>query len=375
MRIAIDVSQIVHGTGVSFYTRNLVRNLARLDKNNDYLLLGYSLRLRKDLEDFSQKIRVINPGFSAKIFSLPPSLAEPLGNRFRFFPVEKIVGPIDVFHSSDWIQFPTLAARVTTIHDFGFWKYPQTAQSKISAVMKRRLALVKQEADLMIAVSQATAKDIMKILKVPRKKIRVIYEAPSEEFQKTKPEEIAETKKRFGLKNDYFLAVANLDPRKNLSRIIKAFLIFQKKKPKTSLVVAGKFGWGDRKRPGIGGWQSGVVFTGYLSNRELAALYAGAACLVYPSLYEGFGLPVLEAMRLGCPVVTSNLSSLPEVAGRAAVLVNPFDPEEIAVGIEKALARKEKLIRAGLRRARRFSWEKTARETIKVYREVYDYRR
>jgi len=155
-----------------------------------------------------------------------------------------------------------------------------------------------------------------------------------------------------------------------LKRIIKAFSLLKKEGLKLSLIIVGKFGWGEIKPSAINHQSSEIIFTGYVSNNELSALYSGAFCLVYPSLYEGFGQPILEAFICGCPVVTANVSSMPEVAGKAAVLVNPRSVKDIARGIKEAIEKKERLIKAGLNRAKQFSWEKAARETLEVYEEA-----
>ncbi len=157
--------------------------------------------------------------------------------------------------------------------------------------------------------------------------------------------------------------VGTREPRKNLERAIRAFQGLKKKN--LSLVIAGKFGWGSDLK------QSGAKLLGYVPGEDLPGLYGGAQVFVYPSLYEGFGLPILEAMASECPVVTSNLSSMPEIAGKAAVLINPRKVGDITKGIEEALERKEELIKKGKARVKEFSWQKTARETLKVYQEAY----
>lgn len=371
MKIGIDISQIVHGTGVSFYTRNLVRGLARVDQKNDYLLFGSSLRLKSVLQEFAAEVKKINKNFSSKIIVLPPTLAEPLWNRWRFLSIERLIGPIDVFHSSDWTQPPTKAAKVTTIHDFGFLKYPDLAHPKVMEVMERRLKLIKKEVDLIVSVSEATAKDIVEILGIPRKKIRVVYEAPAEEHRKISLQAVKEIKKKIGIKEKYLLAVANLDPRKNLRRIIEAYGFLHPQLPGVQLVIAGQPGWEGIEALKTKARDLDIVFAGYVTNQDLAALYTSASCLVYPSLYEGFGLPILGAMACGCPVVTSNVSSMPEVAGNAAVLVDPENIEDIARGIKEAMERKKELIKKGFERAKQFSWEKTAKETLEVYNELH----
>jgi len=181
-------------------------------------------------------------------------------------------------------------------------------------------------------------------LAMPEKKIKVIYEAVGEDFQPQPLSKIEKVKKKYQIKGDYLLAFAG-PARKNLERIKKACRSF-------NLFVIGE---------------------PYTPQEDVAPLYSGALCLVYVSLYEGFGLPVLEAMKCGCPVITSNISSLPEVAGQAALLVDPFDIDEITRAINEIVNHKEKreeLIKKGLAQVKRFSWEKTARETLKVYQEA-----
>lgn len=365
MKIGIDISQIIHGTGVSFYTRNLVRGLAEVDKKNEYILFGGSLRQKKALQSFAKKTQEINKNFNSKIISLPPTLAEPLFNRCHCLPIEKFIGPIDVFHTSDWTEPPAKAAKVTTLHDLTFLKTGKEVHPRVLSVHRRRLNLVKEEADLIIAVSQATKRDAVKILGVKPSQIKVIYEAAPATVAKIKDKKkIERIKKEYGIKGDYLLVNAPWQPRKNFKRIIQAFKMLSDFN--LSLIVIGY------SEVGIPTKDKKIIFTGYVPQGErLNALYSGASCLVYPSLYEGFGLPILEAFICGCPVVTANVSSMPEVAGKAAVLVNPRSVKDIAQGIKEALEKKDTLVKAGLKRAKQFSWEKTAKETLKVYEKAY----
>ncbi|MBU3957126.1 glycosyltransferase family 4 protein [Patescibacteria group bacterium] len=365
MKIGIDISQIVHWTGVSFYTRNLVKALAKIDKKNQYLLFGGSLRRKDVLQDFVDEIQAINKNFSAKIITLPPTLAELLFNRCHCLPIEKFIGPIDIFHTSDWTEPPAKAAKITTLHDLTFLKTGKEVHPRVLNAHRRRLNWVKKEADLIIAVSQATKQDAVKILEIKPSQVRVIYEAAPEDLERVREEKkIEKIKREYGIKGNYLLVIAPWQPRKNFKRIIQAFKMLSDLD--LSLVVVGyseiKIPLGDKK----------IIFTDFVSQGEkINALYSGASCLVYPSLYEGFGLPILEAFICGCPVVTSNVSSMPEVAGKAAVLVNPRSISDIARGINEALEKREVLIKAGLKRAKQFSWEKAARETLKVYEEAY----
>lgn len=365
MIIGIDISQIVYGTGVSFYTRSLIKALAKVDKKNEYFLFGGSLRRKGDLQKFTDETQAINKNFNAKIFTLPPSMAEPLFNRFHFLPIEKFVGPLDVFHTSDWLEPPAKAAKITTLHDLTFLKTGKEVHPHVLSVHQRRLNLVKKESDLVIAVSQATKRDAVKILGIKPNRVKVIYEAAPEEVERVREEKkIEKIKKEYEIKGDYLLVIAPWQPRKNFKRIVQTFKMLGDLN--LSLVVVGyseiKIPSGDKK----------IIFTDFVPQGEkLNALYSDASCLVYPSLYEGFGLPILEAFTCGCPVVTANVSSMPEVAGKAAVLVNPRSVKDIARGVKEALEKREVLIKAGLKRAKQFSWKKAAKETLEVYEEAY----
>jgi len=347
MKIGIDISQIVYGTGVSVYTKNLVENLLKIDKENKYVFFFSSLR--KKISNFkfqiSNKFQIPNSKFQIRSFKIPPTLLEILWNRLHIFPVENFVGEVDVFHSSDWTEPPVKKAiKVTTIHDLAVLRYPEAFPPKILEVFRRKLEWVKKETKLIIAVSKSTKKDIVELLGINPEKIRVIYEAVGEEFKPQSKDKIEKIKKKYGIKGDYLLAFSGPE-RKNLRRIRQASLGF-------NLFVIG--------RP-------------YVEHQDLPALYSGALGLVYASLYEGFGLPILEAMACGCPVVTSNISSMPEIAGRAAVLVDPLSVKDINGGIKKMIKEKEKLVKLGFKRVGDFSWQKTARQTLDVYKEAKNF--
>jgi len=179
MRIGIDLSQIIHeGTGVAFYTKNLVENLLKIDKKNQYILFGVSLRKKKLLDGYLLQFRK-NKKVTLKTFYLPPLFLEFLWNKLHIFPVERLIGKIDVFFSSDWLQPPTKAKKITTIHDLIVCKFPESFQPRgghdIVANQKRRLEWVRKESDLVICDSKATKKDVMRILKIPAQKLKVIY--------------------------------------------------------------------------------------------------------------------------------------------------------------------------------------------------------
>jgi glycosyltransferase involved in cell wall biosynthesis len=337
MKIGIDISQIVYGTGVSVYTKNLVENLLKVDKENEYVFFFASLRRKIPIFNFQ-----FSNKFQIKSFKIPPTLLEILWNKFHILPIEKFIGEVDVFHSSDWAEPPAKKAiKVTTIHDLAVLRYPETFPPKIVQVHKRKLERVKKETRLIIAVSQSTKKDAVELLGIDPRKIRVIYEAVGEEFKPQNKNKIDEVKRKYGISGDYLLAFSG-PQRKNLARIKEACRGF-------NLFVIGQ---------------------PFVDHQDLPALYSGSLGLIYASLYEGFGLPILEAMACGCPVVTSNVSSMPEIAGKAAILVDPYSVQSISRGVKEVLKRREELKKLGFIQVKNFSWEKCAKETLKVYEEA-----
>lgn len=354
MKIGIDISQVVYGTGVSTYTDRLVRNLLAIDKESEYVLFGGSLRQMDKLKEFANSLK---GNFTSKLFKLPPSLMDIIWNRFNVLPVDKLIGEVDVFHSSDWTQPPSKAFKVTVVHDLAPLKFPKLSHLKVVSVHKRRARRLKN-ADRIIVPSQATADDVA-VLGIDSKKIRVVPEGPA--YKPTKKNKVEEIKKKYKIFGKYLLAVG-VHPRKNTERIIEAFELARPGEGLRLVIVGEPFMEVDEKR--------GVHLLGHVGEEDLSALYTGAEALVYPSLHEGFGIPILDAMNCGTPVVTSNVSSMPEVAGNAAVLVDPYDVNSITEGIREALSKKKTLVAKGKARVKQFSWEKAARRTLEVYKEA-----
>jgi glycosyltransferase involved in cell wall biosynthesis len=348
MRIAIDISQIIYGTGVSVYTQKLVESLAKIDCTNDYLLFGGSLRRQSELK-----------AYGAKTFPISPKIADFIWNRLHILPIEKLIGKTDVFHSSDWTQPPSGAFKVTTVHDLIPIKFPKFIHPEIVAVHKRRLEWVKKEIDRVIVPSTQTKEDLIQY-GISESKIRLISEAPVN--LPVNSEKVEEIKRKYKIGNSKFLIGVGVTPIKNTQRIIKAFELASGGMD-FKLILVGRPSNIEIEET------RGVRLTGAVSNEELAALYSGAEALIYPSLYEGFGIPILDAFACSCPVVTSDLSSMAETAGDAAILVDPYSIDSIAEGIKKAIDNKKGLIEKGLRRIKGFSWTKTAEETLKVYQE------
>jgi glycosyltransferase involved in cell wall biosynthesis len=242
---------------------------------------------------------------------------------------------------------------VVTFHDLAVLRHPETFNRWTRTYSRRLLPRVARAATRLIAVSEFTKRELEELLGAPPEKVRVIPNAVGEPFT-------AEGEAAAG---DYVLAVSTLEPRKNLSRLVDGYR--RARLNGLPLLVAGAAGWGDVRVSG-----DGVRWLGEVDDEHLARLYRGARAVAYVSLYEGFGLPVLEAMACGAPVVAAQNEALAEVAGGAAILADPLDPDAIAAGLREAIDRREELRPLGFARARIFDWRKVARETVAVYREA-----
>lgn len=378
MIIGIDISSIPYGTGVSTYTLNLVRNLLKIDKINTYKLFFSSLR-----QPLPPEIKILlktHPNLKIYHYYFPPSLLEFLWNRLHIFPIEFFIGKCDIFHTWDWTQPPTIWAKtVTTVHDLVPFLYPETQHPTTIAVFKRKFKQALPRCSAFICVSQSTKADVKKLFpQITENKLSVIFEAAEEKYSQfsrlplqKRQRILTRFKKLHGL-NHYVLAQGTREPRKNLDRLIKAFELYRHRHPdsKIELAITGKYGWGQDIASKSKNY---IKILGYIAEKDLVALHAAAICLCYPSLYEGFGLPVLKSLCVGIPVITSNISSLPEVAGPAAVYVDPHSLESIETGLEKVLGSNDlrvKLKKLGLRQSQKFSWSVMAAETLKIYQNL-----
>lgn len=371
MRITIDISQAQYiGTGVGTYTLELAKHMSALASDHQLNFFGVSKG------NYSYLKQTFSPLGPTKILPLPTNIWEKMANQMHFIPIEMFAGSTDIFHSSDWTEPKARNARkVTTIHDLTVLLYPKHQHPEIVATHKRRLAWVSKESDAIIADSENTKQDIVRLLKIDDKKIHVVYLAASPQFgqlarSKKAQYELAvkKVRQKYHLNKKYMLSVGTQEPRKNLAKTIQAFLHFAPNPDSEyELVVVGKYGWGE----GLPKNQlPHVKLLGFVPGEDLPALYAGSEIFLYPSLYEGFGLPVLEAMSLGVPVITTKRGSLSEVAGSAGVLVDPESVISISNGIHRALARQNDLEQLSLAQAKKFSWDKTAVETLQVYEKV-----
>jgi glycosyltransferase involved in cell wall biosynthesis len=374
MRIGIDARGIGPALdGIGRYSRNLIAALAAIDERHDYVLL-------------SRQTRYASTPWGGNFHEVPWDVP-PLSLRTALWLPWRLRGQeVQVFHSLFFIA--PLYGRpplVVTVHDLMALTFPRffsgrnvVLEQAASWFHRLFVPLSVKRAARVVAVSQHTAKDVQKYLDVPSERITVTYEAPEERFHPIPDRnQLAQFRQRLGLPEEFVLYVGNTKPYKNVPRLVEAFGWMKKKAPNTlKLVIAGKE---DRFRPQVCqkvaelGLQEHVMFLSHLSDVELPLLLNCAKVFVFPSLYEGFGLPVMEAMACGTPVVTSTAASLPEVAGEAALLVDPLDVESIAEAINQALADeglREELQWRGLERSALFSWPQTARQTLAVYEEV-----
>lgn len=355
MRIAIDVSQVIYGTGVSVYTKELVKNLLYLDRHEEYVLCGYSFRRDDELRRFLSSIDVF---CEKKVIKLPPSFFEFLWNRVHLVNFEFFFGRCDVYHSSDWAQAPSGAFKVTTVHDVPIL-YPDYSLAKVVNVFRRRLRWLQSEVDRIIVPSRATRTDLMK-LGIDRGKIRVIPEGIGEDVVPASGAAKRLVRRKFNITKKFFLAVGTV-PRKNIERVVDAFRK-AKRDIDFQLVIVG----GDPRAMKL---DEDIIFTGFIDKSDLISLYSSSEALIYPSLYEGFGLPILEALKCRTRVVTSRIGALAELGRDHCVLVDPFSVESIRDGMLKVIGKKfnDDRIKNFLKR---YSWERTARLTLGVYHEA-----
>lgn len=358
MKIGFDVSDLAtnRADGTTRYTREMAGRLPLMASQHEWHLFA-PRDFRLETAPNSQKHISPWPKYWTQL-RLPFDL-------YTYRP-DVLLMPIQ--------QIPYLRPKqmktVATVHDLAVHKYPEQFQYRDWALLHVFSAYVARQADVLIADSHATAQDIAHYYGRTEKVYVVHLGLNHEQFRLPTREEKAAAR---ALHTPYMLYVGQIQPRKNLVRFVEAFEEVHEVHPELSLVIAGGYGWlqqpiVDRiKRSKI---HDKIILTGVVPDALLPALYWHAEAFILPSLYEGFGMPILEAMACGCPVVTSNVSSMPEVAGDAAVLVDPTDTYSITHGIYQALARKEELKQRGLARAQEFSWDKTAGEIVKILESV-----
>ncbi|MBN1177582.1 MAG: glycosyltransferase family 4 protein [Anaerolineae bacterium] len=380
MRIGIDVTAAVRQrAGIGRYTRELVRAVLTLPSDDFYTLFAATGKLGDgNCELLSalgiSQFAVPNSQFAIRTVPLSDEWLARLWHRARLpLPVEAITGRLDLFYSPDFVLPPTLPRTRTllTVHDLSFLHYPDHFVPKLVQYLSRVVPRSVARADRVLADSEATRRDLIALLDVPPEKVALLYSGVDACFRpQSEPGERERLAEHHGLDaRPYILSVGTLQPRKNYVGLIRAFARLERRD--VQLVIAGGRGWlYEDVLAEAARHADRVAVLGFVDDAELPALYRGAALFAFPSFYEGFGLPVLEAMACGTPVVCSNASSVPEVAGDAALLVDPHDEDALAAALARALddeALRAGMVERGLAQAARFSWERAARQLVEAF--------
>ncbi|MCY4064569.1 MAG: glycosyltransferase family 1 protein [Chloroflexi bacterium] len=373
-RIALDYTPALKQTGgIGRYVRELTGALASVDQSNAYRLFAAGSKSAElpDLPgaNFSWRSTRVSSKWLARLWH---RAGIPL-------PIETITGPVDLYHATDFVLPPTRSGTRTllTVHDLSFIRVPTAASPPLKAHLDAVVPPSVAEADHILADSEATKADLIELYQTPGDKITVLYSGVNSRFRRVDDTEtLQRVRLKYSLANSYILSVGTVQPRKNYSRVVEALSAIRQSGYDLVYVIAGGSGWLEDElemtieREGMGEY---VHLLGLVDDEDLPALYSGARMLAMVSLYEGFGLPVLEAMACGTPVITSNLSSLPEVGGSAALLVDPHDSEAVQDAIlrlEADAATRTRLIKAGYQQAERFSWARAARQLKAIYDEI-----
>ncbi|MEH1843560.1 MAG: glycosyltransferase family 1 protein [Nostoc sp.] len=391
LKIVVDATPVFpKPSGVGFYVANLIRSLNALQFQEEFQLgITYQPGFKNWLVGKVAVPNCLNEYSHIYMLPIPVRVSDLLltstqiSNLFIYYfqtYLEQCFDYPNILHGTNYSVYPyNNSLKVMNIYDLTFIKYP----NYINSVVKRYAEKVKrclQWTDLVLTISESSRKDIIEYLQVDPKKVYVTPLASrySPNYLSDKKNiQVLENQVHYDFSKPYLLFVSTIEPRKNINALISAFNLLKKQyKIAHQLILIGKKGWNYKpiffdieSSP----WKSQIHHLDYLSDELVALFYSKADVFVYPSHYEGFGLPVLEAMTLGAPVVTSNTSSIPEVSGDAAILIDPNDPVQLAEAILKVISDsqlRQELINKGKARARLFSWERTAKETLNAYRTI-----
>lgn len=380
MIIGVDIRTLMDArySGVSEYTLNLIKGILKLDTANEYRLFYNCFGSCPGLPQFNfENAKPVKYNYPNKILNYL---------FFKFFNLPKIDRELqtDVFFMPhiNFIGLSSAGKSLITVHDLSFLKYPEffSWRKNFWHQMINVKKLIKRF-DLVVAVSENTKRDIVELCGIAESKIRVIYPGLGAEFINIKitGDKLADIKIKYNLPDKYILYLGTIEPRKNVDGIIRAYnqlrIICAGRRNELrnyKLIIAGAKGWKSKKiyqEWGRSEFKDDIKFLGYVDSMDKVHLYNLASVFVYPSFYEGFGFPPLEAMASSAPVITGNVSSLPEVVGEAAVLVDPYNINEIALAMETVLSDenlRNKLVKRGLEKAAQFSWRKTAEEYLNI---------
>ncbi len=375
MKIGIDISLTVgEKVGVGYYTANLVDALAKIDKTNQYLLYPFFYHIYHP--NFKDAVAPHQKNFHLRYEKIPKRIIDGLWH--SPIPRKWILGNVDILHSTTFCAPKDHYGKlVITIYDISFLTLPEChTEANRKHCLEGTLGAVKS-ADCIIAISNHGKQELVKYFEVEPDKIIVTHLAAKDIFAPRGTAEQNRVLEKYGIPRNFIFTVGSYEPRKNIGTLIRAYVnLPENVKKRCPLVVAGGKGWLNSDIDALIESQASdqIRRIGYVDEQDLPALYSAAAAFVYPSLYEGFGLPILEAMSCGAPVITSNTSSMPEISGDAALLFNPTDVGQLTTLLLEVIGNdslRKELSRKGIDRAREFRWEKTARATLKIYEDLY----
>jgi len=354
MNLGIDISQIVYkGTGVSRFTEGLVDAILTYDFENRWTFFFSGLQ-QKPKEKLLQKIHSKKQKLIQ--WNLPPTALSLLWNDIHFIK-PSFTKKLDWFISSDWTEPAAFSKKATIVHDLVFKKYPETVHQKIINNQTKRLRWATQESDMIFADSVSTKKDLLEVYKINEDKVQINYPGVSVSHKDLDKQEKLSVLKKYELNESFMLTVGKVEPRKNIKMLVEAYNALREEENLPDLVIVGLQGWDSEVAQ-----NENIHYIGYVSDYELAALYQSALCFIFPSIYEGFGYPVIEAMAYGCPVATSKTSSLAEIAEKdTALTFDPFNKMEISeaiLALIKDRSLRQSLIEKGLARSEEFAWKR-----------------
>jgi glycosyltransferase involved in cell wall biosynthesis len=369
LRIAIDAHSVGTGLGGNeTYATNLIEALADVDSSNQYTVYVTTREARERFSNRWPNFTVRSTRPHTPVIRIPLTLSAEIRRR-----------AVDVLHVQYTAPPLVPCPVVATIHDLAFEHLPETFKRRSWMQMRMTVRHTAKTAAHIITGSEFSRQDIIETYKILPARITVTPQAAPAIFAPAKEAEIERVRRVYGIDDEYILAVGSIQPRKNLVRLMAAYSHLRRRSPQAKLprlVMVGKCAWlYNETLRSIDGLelQKSVTLTGYVPEADLPGLYSGALCFVYPSYFEGFGLPPLEAMKCGAAVIAGNKTSLPEVVGEAAVMVDPFDVEAIGAAIERVITDSQlrtSLQAKGLERAKLFDWRETARKTLAVYEKV-----
>ncbi len=377
MRIAIDYTAAIRqGAGIGSYVRNLTAAIFAQDTLNQYTLLTSGHPTQEHPFPNVENVR-------GRCIMIPDRYLNILWYRWRLpLPATLFSGPTDIYHGPDFVLPPLgkKIRKVVTIHDLAFLEHPEYAVPSLAAYLKKVVPTAVAEADVVTTVSQEVSRTLIEHFQTPREKLTVIPNGVGSHFRRiTDPVILGATRHKFGLKHPLVLGVGTMEPRKNHIGLIKAFYQAQKqKKGPAMLAIAGGKGWLYEETQQVVAdlkLEKKVRFLGHVSDLELVSLYSMADVFAFPSFFEGFGVPPLEAMACGAPVITSNTSALPEVTGDAALLVDPHDIGALANAITRLLENeqlREELRQKGYERVQHYTWSTSASKMLAIYQKLYN---